>query len=303
MRQAMIVGLGLCLACGTAMAQKQPVARVNGQAITQESVNKTLMDWFGKQVLEEVIQSEVISQAAKKGNIAVTDKEVDDELAKMREEMDAQAKLGAGDSFVQFLGKTRRTEASLSAQLRTRRLLEKMVEDQAGVTDTEAAEFYEKNLTKFKEPAVVKVGVISLKTQDKAKEVRDKIAANTMTWGDAAREFNCNPRTMQTDGSLGPITESDNPVAKAAFALDHDGALSDVFEFGGLFNIVKREDRRNARTMPFEEARDRIKTILSEQKLERLVAAKRDELTRAAHIERLLGAADAAAPATPATGG
>jgi len=270
-------------------------ARVNGQGITQETLNQALMDWFGRQVLEEMIQAEVISQAAKKANVTVPDEEVNEAVAKMRDRMDQDAKLGLGQSFNEFLGQTRRTEASVRAQMRTSMLLERLVKDQAQVTDIEAAEFYEKNLSKFREPTVVKVSVISLKAEDKAKEIHDSIVGGKLTWGDAARDFNCNPRTMQTNGELGYLPDSDNPLAKAAHAMDHDGQISDVISFGGLFNIVKREDRRNARTIPFEETRQRIKEILTQQRLERLVADKRDELMRAAHIERLL--TEGAAPA------
>lgn len=313
MSRRLAVMLAVFFICAGAFAQKpgSVVARVNGQAITQEALTKTLMDWFGRQTLEEMIQAEVIAQAAKKAKVSVTDEEVDKALEAMRQRMDAEARAGLGPSFAEYLGQTRRTEAALKSQIRTGILLERMVAEQAKVSDIEAAEFYEKNLAKFREPALVKVSVISLKTEEKAKEVRAMILKGEKTWGDAAREFNVNPRTMQTDGALGYVPESDSPIAKAAHALEHDGDISEVIAFGGLFNIVKREDRRNARTIPFEEARPRIKEILTQQRTERLAADKRDELMRAAHIERLLPPQDTApapaptgpAPAAPAGGG
>lgn len=284
----MMVALAALTALPVAAQKTDPAARVNGQAIPQEALEKTLMDWFGHQVLEEMIQAEVISQAAKKANITATDAEVEQALAALRASMDQDARANGGESFAEFLGRTRHTEASLRSQIRTSMLLERMVKDQAVVTDQEAADFYEKNPARFREPAKVKVGLISLKTEEKAREVRDLVLTGKKTWGDAAREFNVNPVTMQADGSLGFITLGDNPIAKAAFALDRDGAITEVIPYRGLFNLVRREDRCNERMQPFEEARPVIKDALQRERIHRLALQKREDLMRAAHIERLL---------------
>lgn len=275
--------------CANAVAQEaEIVAKVNNQPITQEQYRQTLVDWFGKEVLEEMIQAEVIAQAAARTKITVTDEQVQGRLKALQTSMDERAKAGRGEPFQAWLASRRLTIPNLRSRLRTELLLEGMVVDRVKVPREEVSAYYENNRHRFREPAQVKISVISLKTEEEAKKVREMILKGEKTWGDAARDDNINPYTMKTGGALGYRTQDETPLMKAAFALEHDGEMSQPVHYGGLYNLVKREDRRNAQTTPFEEVKDSIKQALTEQKLFQLKKETRTALMDHSHIERLI---------------
>lgn len=265
-----------------------PVAQVNTEPITEKQFQDTLVDWYGKQVLDEMIQALVIEQAARNANVTATDEEIDKEVLAMQTSMDEGAQAGQCEPFQVWLATRRMTIPNLRARMRTQVLLRKMVEGQATVSAADVSAFYEKNRAQFREPTRVKISVISLKTKEQAEQVRQMIATGEKTWGDAAREFNINPYTMKTGGEIGYRTDDGSPLMQAAMALEQDGDISPVVLFQGLHNIVKREDRQNERTAPFEEVKDSIAQMLKEQKVFALMREMRAGLMKNAHVQRFL---------------
>ena len=77
-----------------------PVAKVNNEPVSREALQSTLLTWYGKMVLEELIQAVAIQQAAKRANVVVTDEQVAETLATMRESMNERyTATGQGQSF------------------------------------------------------------------------------------------------------------------------------------------------------------------------------------------------------------
>ncbi len=266
-----------------------PVAKVNNEPVSREALQSTLLTWYGKMVLEELIQAVAIQQAAKRANVVVTDEQVAETLATMRESMNERyTATGQGQSFSMWLAERRLTVPNLQARLRTQLRLEGLVEDQVKVAPKDISAFYEKNRNMFREPTRVKVSVISLKTKEQADQVRKVILSGEKTWAEAARLHNINPYTMKTGGDLGYRTDDGTELMKAAMALENDGDISDVVAYGGLFNIIKREDKQPERTLPFEDVKQKVTDMMTERKRMYLMEEMRTALMKSAHIERLI---------------
>ncbi len=266
-----------------------PVAKVNNEPVSREALQSTLLTWYGKMVLEELIQAVAIQQAAKRANVVVTDEQVAETLATMRESMNERyTATGQGQSFSMWLAERRLTVPNLRARLRTQLRLEGLVEDQVKVAPKDISAFYEKNRNMFREPTRVKVSVISLKTKEQADQVRKVILSGEKTWAEAARLHNINPYTMKTGGDLGYRTDDGTELMKAAMALENDGDISDVVAYGGLFNIIKREDKQPERTLPFEDVKQKVTDMMTERKRMYLMEEMRTALMKSAHIERLI---------------
>ena len=75
--------------------------------------------------------------------------------------------------------------------------------------------------------------------------------------------------------------------------------MSEVIEYGGFANIVKREDRRNERIMPYEDVKDGVKKALTEERMLRAKKEMQTTLMKQARIQRFLEPA----LETPETGG
>lgn len=291
-RNLLVVPLLTCLlgalAVGATAQEARPVARVNGVPITEEQFRQTLVDWFGREVLEEMIQARVIASQAERAGVAVTDEQVDARLRDVQQSMDEAAQTGQGEPFHVWLATRRLTIPNFRARIRIELLLEGLVAAQVRVTPGEVSEYYEKNRRMFREPARVKISVISFKTLDEAKRMREAIVKGDMTWGDVARDHNVNPYTMKTGGELGYVAEDGGPLSDAAFALPADGDISEPLDYRNLYNLVRRDDRRSERTLPFEDIKETIEAALREQKMMRLKQEMRSALMKSAHIERLM---------------
>jgi parvulin-like peptidyl-prolyl isomerase len=271
-----------------------PVARVNNQPIAQQAFVKLLIDWYGKDVLEEMIATEVVFQAAGAARITVTDQQVDESISKRQQQMDAMKQANMGPSFAEWMASRRLTMANLRYHVRADMLLEEMVRGQISVTPGMVSEFYNTNISKFRDPALAKLSVMAVKTAAEAGAVRSSIAKGETTWGDAVRLKNVDPATMQRGPDLGFCPNDDtNPLISAGFALQHDADISEPVAHRNLFWLVRREDKRSERTLPFEEVKARIETMLRQQQLERLKSDTRDTLTKQAHIERPIEFAEA----------
>jgi foldase protein PrsA len=281
------------------LAEQKPVAIVNSRPIPEADFIKTLQDWFGKEVLEEMIQTQIIEQAAERAKVTATDEEVETRLRAMQNSMDESARTGDGPPFAAWLASRRMTISNLKSRLRTDILLEGLVADQAKVTEGEVRAYYDQNKQRFSEPERVKIAVLSLKTEEEAKRVRDLVVGGKKAWGDAVREFSINPYTVKTGGELGYVPNDGSPIAKAAFDLKKDGEVSPPVAFQGGYHLVRRDDRASARTAPLDEVKQQIGAMLLEQKLYELKLKKRDELRGQALIQRFIEFPEA----RPATGG
>lgn len=270
------------------LAEQKPVAIVNSRPIPEADFLKTLQDWFGKEVLEEMIQTEIIEQAAERAKVTATDEDVEMRLRAMRNSMDESARTGDGPPFAAWLASRRMTIANLKSRLRTDILLEGLVADQAKVTEGEVRAYYDQNKQRFSEPERVKIAVLSVKTEEEAKRVRDLIVSGKKAWGDAVREFSINPYTVKTGGEMGYIPDDGSPIARAAFDLKKDMDISQPVLFQGAYHLVRRDDRATARVAPLDEVKKDIGAMLLEKKLFDLKMKKRDELRGQAVIQRFI---------------
>lgn len=121
-------------------------ALVNGQPISRLSLIKELEKQGGKQTLASLINQTLILQEAKKKNINISEKEVNEEVKKIEEDLKKQ-----GQNLDTALLTQGMTRGDLIAQLKIRKLVEKLLADQIKVTDKEVADYVEKNKETFPE--------------------------------------------------------------------------------------------------------------------------------------------------------
>lgn len=121
-------------------------AIVNGQPITRFTVVSELERQSGKQTLQSLVTKTLILQEAKKQNVNVPDKEVDEELAKAEANLKSQ-----GQDLDQILAAQGLTRASVREQIYIEKLIEKLLSKNAAVTDKEINEYFEKNKDTFQD--------------------------------------------------------------------------------------------------------------------------------------------------------
>ncbi|MBI4136529.1 SurA N-terminal domain-containing protein [Candidatus Roizmanbacteria bacterium] len=120
--------------------QQLVVATVNGVPISRITVMKEMEAQIGEQVLDSLITRELIVQEAKKQNIDVTDEEIDQEIASLKEQFAA-----TGQDFDQLLELQGMTMERVREEIRLQKIIEKAVGSDIEVTDAEIDEFIQTN--------------------------------------------------------------------------------------------------------------------------------------------------------------
>ena len=151
-------------------------ALVNGQPITRLAVIAELEKQGGKQTLISLVNQTLILQEAKKKNIEVSQKEIDDAAKKIENSLKTQ-----GQNLDTALAMQGMTRQDFLMQLKLRSLVEKLLADQIKVSDKEVADYIEKNKdtlpTNLKE-SEIKAGVVGQLKQQKMASASQSWLAN-----------------------------------------------------------------------------------------------------------------------------
>ena len=111
---------------------------VDGKLISRFAVIRELEAVSGKQAFDSLVVQKLIRAEAKQKGVTATDEEINAEIAKIEEQMKAQ-----GGTLEQALSTQGMALETLKKQLRTQKLLEKLVSGTTQVSDQEEAQYNE----------------------------------------------------------------------------------------------------------------------------------------------------------------
>ena len=115
-------------------------AVVNGQPISRLEVIQQAEKQSGKQTLDTLVRDALIEQEAKKENVTVSDKEVNDEIATLQNNLKKQ-----GQTLDQVLATQGMSQDDLRRLIRLDKLVQKMVGKNVSVSDKEINDYINKN--------------------------------------------------------------------------------------------------------------------------------------------------------------
>ncbi|HVF69536.1 MAG TPA: SurA N-terminal domain-containing protein [Xanthomonadales bacterium] len=115
-------------------------AVVNGQPISRVAVIKETEKQAGKQTINNLVRNSLIEQEAKKQNVTVSDKEIDEEIKKVETTLSK-----SGQKMDQVLALQGLTKEDLKKLIRLDKLVSKMVGKDIKVTDADINSYIEKN--------------------------------------------------------------------------------------------------------------------------------------------------------------
>ena len=257
--------------------------------ITQPGTYKKIQ----QEVLDQLIVQELLWQEAQKRDFVVSDADVDAQLDKMKSGFESEM------AFSFKIEEGGFTEATYREDIRQQRSAQRMVSEgilpTIEISDEEVQEFYDANIDKMRIPEQVRARhiLIGLKPDDEdARKVAEKKIAAVQQELEAGANF----ALLAVERSEGPSATQGGdlgffgrgqmvlPFEEAAFALQ-PGEISDVVETQFGLHIIKVEERRDGRTVPVEEAAERIRPYLTQQELQTTVESLIEELRAAAEIE------------------
>lgn len=313
-----LVAAALAVAPAAGPAQTIPgvAARVNGVAISNLRLERHFDDYLAtrrrnigsmiqpgvykklkREALEQLVEREVLWQAAQSDGLIAADAEVQAALQQMA------AKLGSRDAFVRKLERAGFDEASyaeyVKRDLSGAGWLVRRSSALPSVDDDEVAAYYRQNQHRFHQPEAARARHILVKvaasaTPQERSAARTKIDAlhaelrSGADFADLARRHS-EDSTAQAGGDLGDVERGRTvkPFEEALFALG-PGQVSDVVPTRFGLHLIKLESLAPAVTQPLAQVQESIRArLLAEQRtaLAREVVAA---LRASARIEVLL---------------
>lgn len=320
-RRVLIAAAGAALlAGGGAPAQAQNIpgtaARVNGAEISNfrlerhfeeylkgqrrnitSMINPRVYKKLKREALDQLIEREILWQAAKADGVIAADDEVQAALSQM------QAGLKSRDEFLRRLQHAGFDEAGYAEYVRQElsgaRFLRARSSESPVVSDDEVAAAYRDNLHRYQTPESVQARHILIRVAPAASDEQRAAARKRI---ESLREqlrggadFAALARSSSEDnsafegGDLGAVPRGRmvKPFEDALYALA-PGQVSDVVQTSSGFHLIRAGDRTPAVTQPLEAVRDGIRARLLAEKRTALARELVAKLRAAARVEVLL---------------
>ncbi len=258
---------------------EEAVALIDGEPITANDVYEVMLQQVGRQTVDGLIIERLIERAAKTENIEVTEADLNAEIDKIK------LNFGSEEEFNQQLESYGLTLESLKAQLTTQVQLDKLISPKVQVSDENLQTYYDENKESYTTPEQVQASHILVETKEEADEILGLLKGGA-DFATLAQERSKDPGSGANGGDLGFFGRGQMvpPFEEAAFTLEM-GQLSEVVESEFGFHIIKVVAKKPATTASFEEKKEEIKELLTDQRKSEASQAYIDELKAGAKIE------------------
>ena len=227
-----------------------------------------------QQILPQLVGIEIARAYAQEHNITVSDKEVDQEIAKIKEQVGDQARSSGQDlsdqeAYEQALKQNNITEDQLREDIRENLPVQKVQEKVAGdaePSDEEIQNYYENNKeAQFTTPEqrCVRHILFNEDQKQKAEEVKKQLEDGG-DFAKLAKKYSQDPGSAAKGGDLGCLGKGETvpDFEKAAFSAEQGEIVGPVkTEFG--YHILKVTDVKPEQTRSLQEVRSQIKSQLS----------------------------------------
>jgi peptidyl-prolyl cis-trans isomerase C len=245
-RSLALAGGAALLLASSALAQDaaKPVARVDGQAITEEDV---------KIALEELASGLPQQMDAAQRRSYAIDYLVD---LKIVANQAAKEKLAETPEFRKRLDQTR--DRLLMESILTR-------EGDKGSTDEALKKFYEETVKGLKPEQEVKARHILVEREDEAQAALARVKKGE-DFSKLAAELSKDPGSGKEGGDLGwfEMGRMVPEFGEAAFKLEK-GGVSEIVKTQFGFHIIKVEDKRDKKAPEFDAVKDQLKRYMTQK--------------------------------------
>jgi parvulin-like peptidyl-prolyl isomerase len=316
---ALLLGVAILVLVGCDAAE--PVANVESEArkiVTFEGgdVTQGELDEFAEQsgvpkddpqyqatvqqILPQLVSVEIAKAYAQEHNITVSDKEVDQELAKLKEQVGDQARSSGQDvsnqeAYEQALKQNNITEDQLREDIRENLPVQKVQERVAGdaePSDEEIQNYYEQNKgAQFTTPAqrCVRHILFTKDQKEKAEEVKQQLEDGG-DFAELAKENSEDPGSAENGGDLGCLGKGETvpEFEKAAFGAEQGEIVGPVqTEFG--YHVLQITDAKPEQTRPLEEVESQIRSQLATEKQSEAFSRWIEEQQKERNVKYLKG--------------
>ncbi len=302
---AFLVALATASGCTKEAAQveapdRPPAARVNGDEITREALDRELAGIdlsfpvqtddggsapLAEEVLRQMIRRRLLLQEAAAQKISLSPETASRFVSEQKggiskEDLEARLK-STGVSYKEW-------EKRILDDRRIDLLIEQVIDPAIEVSDEELRAVYEENFESFQMPARVKVRQIVVAKEEDANRVRKRLHLHEEDFALVAAESSLSPDAAR-GGDIGIFAPGQMPPEfdQVCFSLEI-GEISPVVKSDYGYHIFRVDQRFPAGPIPFEEARDNLYNQLFSQRREEALLQYQQDLWDRSEITLLL---------------
>lgn len=212
-----------------------------------------ITEFAKEKILDEFIHKAIVLAWAKKNNVEIDGKELDEALLEIRKNYPDDI------SFKQALSDSNQTlddyKDILKFSLLQKKVFVYLAQKIDSPPDNEIKEFYEKNKTQFMQKALVRLRQIVFEKEDAAQQLYHSLNGSS-NFADLAKKFSVAPEA-KNGGDTGWIERGTLEIFDKAFSM-RVGQRSGVVKSPYGFHIFEVLDKRPESYLKFEQARDTI---------------------------------------------
>ena len=285
-----------------AAASPSVAARVNGQPLAIQAVQATCVERHGRDVLEILITRKLIEQALARERRAVTQADIDAEIARAAETMGFRKPDGSADVAAWFDRVTREEKIPM------RHYIEDIVQPTVSLKQLVGkVPVTQEDLEKAFEATFgprVKCRIVVLDSQRRAQEVWQLARQNPTPEriGDLAEQYSADPTSRTLRGEVPPIQKNGGQPAleRQVFTLK-PGELSGIVQIADRFMVILCEGYTDAAQVNFAEVRNELYDDIHEKKQRIEMSRYFSHLRESATIDNFL-AGTSQSPTQPPAG-
>lgn len=231
--------------------------------------------------ISDLILSRWVLGEAEDRGIEITDREIAEELERVKEEQFGSDK--AFDKFLEDSGFTlEEARERIRLQLVSDRIQRAVLPEDPGITDEEIETYYNENQEQFEQPETRDVRVILTRNEEEADEALAALEEDSTPKGfeEVAKEFSIDEATKSTGGLRDAVVEGQSePALDEQIFSAPQGELVGPFETESGFYVIQVETINPAQTVPLDEAREQVEQTLIAARQQEIATAFQDRFT------------------------
>jgi len=303
----MLGGIFLYNPCSAEIVDKIEVI-VNDEMITRREVDRLLAPVYEKyktmydgqaliqkisearqKIIEQLIEDKLIYSEAKKYNISIDDKDIDEKI------QETMKRAGGKEELEKALAEQQMTLKDLRARYKEQALSRRLIEQKVGskiiLTPVEIEDYYAKNIDRFAQPEEVLVRNIMIKPGDDparaatlVREISKRIKEGC-DFGGLAKIYSQGPGA-DDGGLMGYVKRGEMmpEIDDAIFKLK-EGEVSGVVQTAVGYHIFKVEEKKVGMVRSLKDARKDVEEALFMEKMNQKAKAWVNGLKKNAYIE------------------
>ncbi|MGQ0568099.1 MAG: peptidylprolyl isomerase [Armatimonadota bacterium] len=244
-----------------------------------------------KAVIDQLIGTRIVMQEARKRNLVARDKEVDEQLAGIRQRFPSETEFNTAMARNGF------TLASLRDVIRINLTQRRVAEAVATgtVSEEEMRKRFDSNRAQYNKPAQIKVSHILFRVAEKGQEAVAQAKARIVQakladggkFEDLAKQYSDDPGSVERGGDLGFVSKGTlvKEFEETAWALK-PGETSGVVKTQYGLHIIRVHEVKEAEKADYDKVKDQIREQLLGAKREKAFEAWIEAQRKVAKIER-----------------